>query len=996
MTTNQLPARSRSRLHILPRLLVLAGLAAAFGLAKQPEVPPVSAHNLQTRMVYMFFDPATQACLDARINGTPLPSGCQALPSGWQPGDPILLEDDEVGVIIKVVPRDGTTTGVGGHVDFYVPNGVQVVDVGYLVPDGTGGFEKVAIKGQSPIAIGAGPVGAKTTPELIGLPTDYTSAASGITAAPVSSTGLHRGTIAGVYGDTGIFYATDPDAAYGSWQRFTKANGGLPSDWNDTNPDANRCGSQAIAALQGYSLNGRTITNNSGDVVVPCNKWDAEQLFAWGAKGTTYALGGLRGGSLAIVDYPDQRGNAPWGFASGVAGPDSGYAWHFDWDAFKAAGGNPLNSAHVQAGLAPAAARVGPWKRIRYAGERISYDQPGLISSVLGYANIDAGDLGISVDDLPATTSQTDTTSPKAIRWAVGQLTAWRPEYAWVKVKIHDAAQGITDPSGCPVLHGDTFGGDAGGTDNGKDHLWRYYEPTEVRLNMCLSPGKPATREFVKSGDVFQYRVRAYNLQAFPLTNVVVQDKLGSGLTFLSAVPAQNSGPNPLVWNVGTLQPGQKFESLVTVKATSTGFLDNCVTILSDQLAPQTACDTTVSGSYPYLVPTKTARSSSVAPGGTVIYDVLVKNIGQGPTGNPVTVQEFLPSGFTYDGSFTPEVWVNGARVTATVNAANPASPVFTVPSAILAGKELTIAFQAKVAESVDPGSYCNTYSATQNGVPVTTGSVACVTVAGGKIGDFVWRDWNGDGVQDAGEEGIPGVTVKLYDSTGTNLLATTITDANGYYYFPGLNAGTYVVKVNDGTTPAGYTQTGDPDATPDNMHTVTLATDEQYLTADFGYRPSGTASIGDLVFEDLGNDGIYDEGIDLGIGGVTVRLYEDTNGDGVISPGVDALVADTTTGACPGATCGLYTFSGLNPDYRYLVLVDDGPGSAVDTYFTNPYSLSTGANPYLVTPAMFAAQSNTVTTADFGYFGLLPSSIGDQLFIDLDGDGEYDPGEQT
>ena len=35
------------------------------------------------------------------------------------------------------------------------------------------------------------------------------------------ATGLHRGTIAGVYGDTGIFYSTDPDTSYGSWQRFT-------------------------------------------------------------------------------------------------------------------------------------------------------------------------------------------------------------------------------------------------------------------------------------------------------------------------------------------------------------------------------------------------------------------------------------------------------------------------------------------------------------------------------------------------------------------------------------------------------------------------------------------------------------------------------------------------------------------------------------------------------------------------------------------------------
>ncbi|MCB9296615.1 MAG: hypothetical protein H6559_26400 [Lewinellaceae bacterium] len=30
-------------------------------------------------------------------------------------------------------------------------------------------------------------------------------------------------------------------------------------------------------------------------------------------------------------------------------------------------------------------------------------------------------------------------------------------------------------------------------------------------------------------------------------------------------------------------------------------------------------------------------------------------------------------------------------------------------------------------------------------------------------IGDFVWQDTDGDGIQDAGEPGIPGVTVNLY-----------------------------------------------------------------------------------------------------------------------------------------------------------------------------------------------------------------------------------------
>ena len=48
----------------------------------------------------------------------------------------------------------------------------------------------------------------------------------------------------------------------------------------------------------------------------------------------------------------------------------------------------------------------------------------------------------------------------------------------------------------------------------------------------------------------------------------------------------------------------------------------------------------------------------------------------------------------------------------------------------------------------------------------------------------------NGNGIQDAGEPGIPGVTVIL--STG----ATDVTDDNGYYSFDNLLPGTYFVTL--------------------------------------------------------------------------------------------------------------------------------------------------------------------------------------------------------
>jgi len=51
------------------------------------------------------------------------------------------------------------------------------------------------------------------------------------------------------------------------------------------------------------------------------------------------------------------------------------------------------------------------------------------------------------------------------------------------------------------------------------------------------------------------------------------------------------------------------------------------------------------------------------------------------------------------------------------------------------------------------------------------------------EIGNYVWEDTDGDGIQDACEPGISGVTVQLYDNSGI-LKASTTTDVNGQYYF--------------------------------------------------------------------------------------------------------------------------------------------------------------------------------------------------------------------
>ena len=864
------------------------------GLVGTP-IPVAEAHNLDQRMSWIQYDATTRAMLDSRVAAN----------------DPQLFKvGDEVGMLIKVVPTDGTTTGAGGYVTFYVPAGVQVVGAGYMAPDGNGNYSLAPMKGQSIAPLGYGPIGPASTPQLVGLTLGPN--AVGQTSPAVSSTGVHWGTLAGVYGDTGIFYSTSPDTA---WQ-----------SWVGSNPPL-----------------GTSIKNNSGDLMVPNNKWDAEQMYAWGISSPV----------SPIVD-PNGRGSAPWGTASAVAGPQSGYAWQFDKDIWDA---SAKDAAAMRSSIT-----TGPWNRIQYPGSLISKDIPGNTDNTLGFVGVDASTMGhalSSVNPLPANTN--------AVRWSVGALIMNRSEYAWVKVKLLNP----TPYTNCAVFRADTFGGDAGGENGGKDHLWRYYDPTSASLNACLYVGKRASREIIPSSGVFQYTVDVVNTSAnTTMTNVQIQDLLPSGVTFLSATPTQNSGPNPLQWNLTSLAPGKRFQATVTVQAKSSGLITNQVTVTSNQMTGSAKDDSFV-GSMPLLAQNKTASPTAIAPGGSVQYTIKIDNIGTASSSSPVKITEYLPAGFTYLSLNSVTInGANGSGVT-TVNSTNPAQPIFTVSQTIQSGKSLLLTFTAKSAAGIASGTYCNSYTS-ETSTLNATGSLACVTVGGGRIGDTIFRDWNNNGVQDAGEEGIPGVTVTLSGASG----ATAVTDANGNYLFTGLVAGNYTVAVTGGI-PAGYTATG-PATSPAS---VTLATNEQRLNVDFGYRPGGTGSIGDLVYKDIANDGVFN-GADSGIANVTVWLYEDTNSNGVIDSGDMQIASAVTNGS------GIYTFSGLATGLSYIVDVNESDPDLAAAFSPNTFTNSTPA--LQPVPAL----SGSYLNADFGYFPNLPNSIGDQVFIDANNNGIYNSGE--
>ncbi|GAA4848541.1 hypothetical protein GCM10023310_28430 [Paenibacillus vulneris] len=207
---------------------------------------------------------------------------------------------------------------------------------------------------------------------------------------------------------------------------------------------------------------------------------------------------------------------------------------------------------------------------------------------------------------------------------------------------------------------------------------------------------------------------------------------------------------------------------------------------------------------------------------------------------------------------------------------------------------------------------------------------------ARGSIGDTVWLDANGDGIQNDGNTGVNGVVVKLFDNTGI-LQASTVTAsvydsvyrsvyaASGYYRFDNLLSGTYAVKFElpEGyaftTKGAGNDKAVDSDASPDGMTDwIALAPGQINLTVDAGLRrdtnPPAAGSIGDYVWIDENEDGIQNDK-EVGLSGVTVKLYNNR----------DELLGTTVTGAVYGKT-GYYLFDDL-PSGSYKIKFDPPAG---------------------------------------------------------------------
>lgn len=304
-------------------------------------------------------------------------------------------------------------------------------------------------------------------------------------------------------------------------------------------------------------------------------------------------------------------------------------------------------------------------------------------------------------------------------------------------------------------------------------------------------------------------------------------------------------------------------------------------------------------------------------------------------------------------------------------------------------------------------------------------------------VGDKVWIDADRDGIQDAGEVPLSGVTVTLTDAQGAAVVDVTgapvapvTTDANGRYKFDNLPAGDYkvqfVLTAKQGETymytsnePGNAASSNNSDGVVDSNPLIAITPvftlddsnaqlnknyADQSFVATQGFDPTWDAgvhlknvSIGDLVWVDENRDGLQDAG-EPGIEDVTltvVRVDKDGN-EHAVTDVHGAPVVDQKTDAS-----GIYNFIDLpalesNEKYVVKIIKDPTTIAALDPYI--PTLPGVGTDRSKDSNTDFAEATHAGLQEDKGHnptldFGFITKSyaVGDIVWIDVNRDGKQD-----
>lgn len=257
-----------------------------------------------------------------------------------------------------------------------------------------------------------------------------------------------------------------------------------------------------------------------------------------------------------------------------------------------------------------------------------------------------------------------------------------------------------------------------------------------------------------------------------------------------------------------------------------------------------------------------------------------------------------------------------------------------------------------------------------------------------GSIGDFVWFDTDGNGIQDDGEPGVEFANLTILDMAG-EAVDIVNTAADGAYLFDGLAPGRYWIFMQAplGLKATTYQTGTDTDIDSDLLtqgefllsDTIMIMSGQDDLSIDFGL-VENPGSIEGFVWNDINVDGIFNDGF-TSFEAITVELY---TADGT-------FISSTATDPDGG-----YLFSNVSPNDYYLEFVidanttfteaDQGGDDDLDSDVTN------GTNGIGTTETFTLSTGQSITNI---YAGLIfPAKIGDLAFLDQNSNGIQDDDE--
>jgi len=247
-------------------------------------------------------------------------------------------------------------------------------------------------------------------------------------------------------------------------------------------------------------------------------------------------------------------------------------------------------------------------------------------------------------------------------------------------------------------------------------------------------------------------------------------------------------------------------------------------------------------------------------------------------------------------------------------------------------------------------------------------------------IGDFVWEDVNGDGIQQEDEPGIEGVTISI----SNNLIGTieVTSDENGFYQINELLSSTYILEFE---APMGFESTiinaGESNINNDFSGTPIFLS---YLNGgdidsiDAGFFTLG--SIGDFVWDDVNRNGIQDS-TEIGLPGFRLNLRS-----------IDGLLLDSTT----TDELGAYLFSELPPAGYIVEVIKDEFFTLTEANSGSDTSLDSDgliSDSTIITNLIQINSGENRSDIDFGFY-VLPVNISGFTWLDVNNDGQYQPEE--